>query len=50
MTNVWQQFQTPAGEAVKDGYEEMTKDELSAELEARGFRSRIRPRARGRLE
>jgi hypothetical protein len=39
MSNVWQQFQTPAelvDEAI-DGYEGWTKDELSAELERRGL-------------
>lgn len=39
MSNVWQQFQTPAelvDEAI-DGYEGWTKAELSAELEKRGL-------------
>jgi hypothetical protein len=38
MSNVWQQFQTPAGESVgASEYEGLTKDELSAELERRGL-------------
>lgn len=38
MGNVWQQFQTPAEDAVGDSdYEGWTKDELSEELEKRGL-------------